>query len=70
MGKDFGPRAAAYATKGNSEDRSVSSTSNGMLKIATVLQQIITEISAAVSGKDEIMVITKKVFNLMKQNGC
>jgi hypothetical protein len=30
-----------------------------MLKIATVVQQIITELSEAVSEKDKIMVITK-----------
>jgi hypothetical protein len=29
-----------------------------------------TELSEAVSEKDKIMVITKMVLNLMKQNGC
>jgi hypothetical protein len=41
-----------------------------MLKVATVMQQIMTEISEAVSEKDKIMVITKMVLNLMKPNGC
>jgi hypothetical protein len=41
-----------------------------MLKIATVVQQIITELSEAVPEKDNIMVNTKMVLNLMKQNGC
>jgi hypothetical protein len=47
-----------------------SSINNDTLKIATVVQQIITELSEAVSEKDKIMVITKMVLNLMKQNGC
>jgi hypothetical protein len=43
-----------------------------MLKIATTVQQIITELSEAVSEKkkNKIMVITKMVLNLMKQNSC
>jgi hypothetical protein len=45
-------------------------TNNGTLKIATVVQQIITELSEAVSEKDKIILITKVVLNLMKQNGC
>jgi hypothetical protein len=41
-----------------------------MLKAATVVQQIMTDLSEAVSEKNKIMVITKMVLNLMKQNGC
>jgi hypothetical protein len=41
-----------------------------MVKAATVLQQIMTELSRAVSEKDKIMVIIKMAINLMKQNGC
>jgi hypothetical protein len=37
-----------------------------MLKFATVVQQIVTELTEAVSE----MVIRKMVFNLMKQNVC
>jgi hypothetical protein len=40
-----------------------------MLKVTTVVQQIITELSGAVSEKDKIMVITKIVLNLMKPYG-
>jgi hypothetical protein len=47
-----------------------SPTNNNMLKIATVRQQIFTELSEAVTEKDKIMVITKIVLNLIKQNGC
>jgi hypothetical protein len=47
-----------------------SSTKNDTLKVDTVVQQIITEPSEAVSVKDKIMVITKIVVNLAKQNGC
>jgi hypothetical protein len=45
-------------------------TNNGTLKAATVVQQNITELSEAVSEKDKLMVITKMIFNFMKQNGC
>jgi hypothetical protein len=37
-----------------------------MLKVATVVQQIMRELSEAVSKKDRIMVITKIVFNETK----
>jgi hypothetical protein len=47
------------------------STNSDTLKIATVVQQIMTEPSEAVSEKHKIMIITTKVvLNLMKQNGC
>jgi hypothetical protein len=46
-----------------------SSTNNDTLKIATVVQQILTELSEAVSEKDKIMVITKMILNLMKKSG-
>jgi hypothetical protein len=39
------------------------------LKIATVVQWIITELRQAVTEKDKMMVITKMALNLMKQNG-
>jgi hypothetical protein len=41
-----------------------------MLKVIIVVQQIITELSEAVSEKDEIMVIIKMVLDLKKQNDC
>jgi hypothetical protein len=47
-----------------------SSSNNEMLKVATVVQQIMTELSEAVSEKDKIMVITKTLFNIMEQNDC
>jgi hypothetical protein len=56
--------AEASATTGNSENRSDSSTNNDTLNIATVVQQIIIELSEAVSEKDKIMVITKPVRKL------
>jgi hypothetical protein len=39
-----------------------------MLRVATVVQQIITEFNAAVSEEAKIVAITKTVLNLMKQN--
>jgi hypothetical protein len=50
--------------------QAVSSTNSDTLKIATVLQHIITEFSEDVSEKDKIVAITKMVLNLMKQNDC
>jgi hypothetical protein len=46
-----------------------SSSNSDMLKVATVMQQIMTELSKAILEKDKVMVITKKLLNLMKQNG-
>jgi hypothetical protein len=40
-----------------------------MIKVTTVVQQIMTELSEEVSETDKIMVITKMVPNSMKQNG-
>jgi hypothetical protein len=40
-------------------------TNNEILKVATVVQQIMRELSEAVSQEEKIMVITKKVLNLM-----
>jgi hypothetical protein len=34
------------------------------------MQQIMTELSGALSQEDKIMLITKMVLNLVKQNGC
>jgi uncharacterized tellurite resistance protein B-like protein len=38
--------------------------------IATIFQQIMTELNGAESEEDRIMAITKIVLKLMKQNGC
>jgi hypothetical protein len=40
-----------------------------MLKVVTVVQQIMTEVSGALSQEEKIMAITKIVFNLMNQDG-
>jgi hypothetical protein len=43
---------------------------NDMFKVvATMFQQVMTELSGAKSEEDRIMVITKIVLKLMKQNG-
>jgi hypothetical protein len=42
---------------------------NNMLRAVTVVQQIMTEIGGAVSEQEKIMVFTKIILNLMKQNG-
>jgi Na+/phosphate symporter len=46
----------------------LSSTANDTLNIPTIVQQIMTELSEAVSEKDKIMSVTKMV--LTQQNGC
>jgi hypothetical protein len=40
-----------------------------MFKVATVVQQIMTELNGAVFEESKIVAITKIVLNLMKQNG-
>jgi hypothetical protein len=42
---------------------------DNMLRVVTVVQQIMTEFNGAVSEEDKIVAITKIVLNLMKQNG-
>jgi hypothetical protein len=68
------PYAPASATTGNSENTSVStdpsSSNNDMLKVANIVQQIMTQLSEGASEKDKLMVITRMVLNLMIQNGC
>jgi hypothetical protein len=39
------------------------------VRVVTVVQQIMTELSDAVSEEDKIMAITRIVLNLMKNNG-
>jgi hypothetical protein len=38
--------------------------------VVTVVHQIMTELSEAMSQEDRVMVITKMVLNLMQENGC
>jgi hypothetical protein len=42
---------------------------DNMLRVVTIVQQIMTEFSGAVSEADNIVAITKIVLNLLKQNG-
>jgi hypothetical protein len=42
---------------------------DNMLRVVTVVQQIMTEFNGAVSEEDKIVTITKIVLNLTKQNG-
>jgi hypothetical protein len=42
---------------------------DNMLIVVTVVQQIMSEFSGAVSEAEKIVVITKIVLNLMKHNG-
>jgi hypothetical protein len=42
---------------------------DNMLRVVTVVQQIMTEFNCAVSEKYKIVAITKIVLNLMNQNG-
>jgi hypothetical protein len=40
-----------------------------MFRVASVVQQIMTEFSGAALEEDKIVAITKIVLSLMKQNG-
>jgi hypothetical protein len=52
------------------EARNVNSEHLGnMLRVVTVVQQIMIEFSGAVSEEAKIVAITKIVLSLMKQNG-
>jgi hypothetical protein len=42
---------------------------DNMLKVVTVVQQIMTEVSGALSEEEKIVAITKIVQKLMNQNG-
>jgi hypothetical protein len=42
---------------------------DNMLRVVTVVQQIMTEFNGAVSEEDKIVAITKILLNLMKQDG-
>jgi hypothetical protein len=42
---------------------------DNMLRVVTEVQQIMTEFNGAMSGEDNIVVITKIVLNLMKEDG-
>jgi hypothetical protein len=42
---------------------------DNMLKVVTVVQQIMTEVSGAQSQEEQIVAITKIVLKLMNQNG-
>jgi hypothetical protein len=42
---------------------------DNMLRVVTVVQQIMTEFNDAVSEEDKIVAITKIVLNLINQNG-
>jgi hypothetical protein len=46
-----------------------SSSLDDMFKVATVVQQIMTELNGAVSEEDKIVAITKIVLSLMKRDG-
>jgi hypothetical protein len=40
-----------------------------MVRVATIIQQIVREVSSAVSEEEKTEAITKIVLNFMKQNG-
>jgi hypothetical protein len=42
---------------------------DNMLRVVTVVQQIMTEFNGAVTERDKLMAITKILLNLMQQNG-
>jgi hypothetical protein len=51
-------------------DLSVQTPRSSNNTVATVVHQIMSELSVTVSEKNRVMVITKMVLNLIYQNGC
>jgi protocatechuate 3,4-dioxygenase beta subunit len=47
-----------------------SSSDNDKLKVATVLRQIMKELTEAISEEDKVIFVTMKVLDLMQRNGC
>jgi hypothetical protein len=50
--------------------QSPNSSNNDKLKVATVVRQIMKELSEAVLEEDKVMIVTMLVLNLMQQNVC
>jgi hypothetical protein len=48
----------------------ISSSDNDKLNVATVVRQIIKELSEAVSEEDKVMIATMMILDLMQGNGC
>ena len=65
--KDVEDRNASH--KSGQSVNTNSSTLNDMFKVATIVQQIMTELNGAVTEEQKIVVITRIVLNLMKGNG-
>jgi hypothetical protein len=65
------PAPALQQTTGQSVQAShvTSQPFDNMLKVVTVVQQIMTEVSGALSEEEKIVAITKIVLKLMNQNG-
>jgi hypothetical protein len=70
MGKAYRPHLPQQEIQRCLSVQVSSWTNSDTLKICTLVQQFMPELSEAVSGKNKIMVITKMVLNLLKQNGC
>jgi hypothetical protein len=54
---------------GQSAEASNVNSMDNMLRAITVVKQIMTELSGAVSKEEKILAIAKIVLNLMEQNG-
>jgi hypothetical protein len=65
------PAPALQQTTGQSVQASNVSSQpfDNMLKVVTVVQQIMTEVSGALSEEEKIVAITKIVLKLMNHNG-
>ena len=47
----------------------INNSLNDMFKVATIVQQIMTELNGAVTEEQKIVAITRIVHNLIKENG-
>jgi hypothetical protein len=59
------PLSSGQSVQANSVNNSL----NDMFKIAAIVQQIMIELNSAATEEQKIVVITKIVCNLMKENG-
>ena len=67
--KDTETRNASPSSGQSVQANTINNSLNDMFKVATIVQQIMTELNGAVTEEQKIVAITKIVLNLMKENG-
>jgi hypothetical protein len=67
--KDTEIRNASPSSGQSIQANTINNSLIDMFKVATIVQQIMTELNGAVTEEQKIAAITKIVLNLMKENG-